>query len=100
MSQKIAHFNFVRQIHRLQASYRKKQSQAFCPVSPKNIVPEQRCKGCQKMVVEEVYSIQEQWVGLKRSVTSPGLSFSEVSAMDIFDFFTVLRDLRRKEPQQ
>ncbi|MCB0541919.1 MAG: hypothetical protein KDC70_00290 [Saprospiraceae bacterium] len=53
-----------------------------------------------KSVVEEVYSIQEQWVGLKRSVTSPGLSFSEVSAMDIFDFFTVLRDLRRKEPQQ
>lgn len=40
--------------------------------------------------------IEEAWVSLKKSVTSPGLTYSEVSRMDIFDFFTVLRDMQRK----
>jgi len=51
-------------------------------------------------VVEETYTIQEQWLALKRAATSPGVTISEISAMDIFDFFTLLREAQRQQPKQ
>lgn len=40
--------------------------------------------------------VEAAWVGLKVSVASTGIAYSEIARMDIFQFFTLLREVSRR----
>jgi len=45
---------------------------------------------------ERVVEVETAWVGLKIATVSPGLTYSEIAGMDIFEFFTLLREVQNK----
>lgn len=49
-----------------------------------------------KSLVEEQYETAESWTRLKMAIAAPGLTYSEVVALDIFEFLTHLREVQAK----
>jgi hypothetical protein len=43
-----------------------------------------------------VAEVETAWVGLKIATTSPGLTYSEIAGLDVFEFFTLLREVQRR----
>ena len=44
----------------------------------------------ERAVYDRITEVETAWVGLKISTISPGLIYSEIAGMDIFEFFTLL----------
>jgi hypothetical protein len=43
-----------------------------------------------------IQDIESAWVKLKMAVISPGLNYTELNKLDIFEFFAVLEEVRAK----
>jgi len=39
---------------------------------------------------------QASWVRIKLAVASPGLSYTDLNALDIFEFFSIYAEIQRK----
>lgn len=46
--------------------------------------------------VDMISKIEKAWVKLKMAVISPGLNYTEINKLDIFEFFTVLEEVQLK----
>ena len=43
-----------------------------------------------------VADIETAWVKLKMAVISPGLNYTEIAKLDVFEFFAVLEEVQAK----
>lgn len=43
-----------------------------------------------------IAGIETAWVKLKMAAISPGLNYTEINKLDIFEFFAVLEEVQRK----
>jgi hypothetical protein len=49
-----------------------------------------------KYVVDRLNEIETFWVGTKRRIAqAAGVAYSEMNAMDVFEFFTLVSDCER-----
>lgn len=49
-----------------------------------------------KYTVNMIQDIESAWVKLKMAVISPGLNYTELNKLDIFEFFAVLEEVQAK----
>jgi len=47
-------------------------------------------------VLDLTGEVAAAWVCLKISVATTGIGYSEITALDIFEFFTLLREVQRR----
>lgn len=52
-----------------------------------------------KSVVAFTADNNASWVRIKMAVSSPGLSYKDLNALDIFEFFSIYAESQRKNKQ-
>ena len=50
--------------------------------------------------VDMISKIEKAWVKLKMAVISPGLNYTEINKLDIFEFFAVLEEVQAKNKKK